>query len=173
MYEFFDEVKKEGGILTKFWFPGMLVYEVGHEVAVVSLFLSLKDPGHGPGFGFFSSWGLAGDEAVVVAVGQVMVPGSNVYFSVSPSSQNIKLNKNQKYPKLKSLIRSLYEVYLASLQWQTESGKYSSPVCLSVQSVGGFATACLLGFMACCRRFPSCPRENVPNPKSGRGLVPD
>ena len=34
---------------------------------------------------FFFSWVLAGAEAVLVAVGQVMVLGSNVYFSVFPS----------------------------------------------------------------------------------------
>ena len=34
---------------------------------------------------FFSSWELAGPEAVVVAVGQVMVLASNASFSVFPS----------------------------------------------------------------------------------------
>ena len=34
---------------------------------------------------FFFSSGLAGAEAVVVAAGQVMVLGTNVYFSVFPS----------------------------------------------------------------------------------------
>ena len=51
----------------------------------------------------FFSWGLAWDEAVVVAVGQVMVQGSNVSFSVfhqdAIANQSTKLNKNQKYPK--------------------------------------------------------------------------
>ena len=38
------------------------------------------------GFGsFFFSWGLAGAEAVLVALGQVMVMDSNVSFSVFPS----------------------------------------------------------------------------------------
>ena len=47
---------------------------------------------------------------MVVTVGQVMVSGLNMCFSISPSSQNIGLNKNQKYPKLKSLIGSFYEM---------------------------------------------------------------
>ena len=61
------------------------MYEVGQEVAVTCLFLSLKDSGHDPRclLFFFSCW-LAGIEAVVVAVGQVMVPDSNVSFSVFP-----------------------------------------------------------------------------------------
>ena len=47
---------------------------------VTSLFLSLKYPGHDPGALFFIvalffSWGLAGAEAVVVSIGQVVVLG--------------------------------------------------------------------------------------------------
>ena len=51
------------------------MYEVGQEFAVAFLFLSLKDPGHVPGVWWVSSspGGLAGAEAVLVAVGQVMV----------------------------------------------------------------------------------------------------
>ena len=53
------------------------MYEVGQEVAVASLVLSLKDPGHDPWgwVALFFSWGLAGAEAVLVAVWQVMVLG--------------------------------------------------------------------------------------------------
>ena len=59
------------------------MYKVGQEVAVASFFLSLKDPGFG---GFFLSWGLAGVVVVVVvAVGQVVILGSDVSFSVCKS----------------------------------------------------------------------------------------
>ena len=56
VYAFFDEVKKGR------WHPNKIlvssdvgVYQVGQEVAVASFFLSLKDPGHGPGVGWLSS----------------------------------------------------------------------------------------------------------------------
>ena len=84
---FLDDVKKgrwQPDNILVFW--DVCVYEVGQEVAVASLFLSLKDPGHDQGLGdFLLLLGLAGAEAVVVAVGQVMVLGSNVSSSVFPS----------------------------------------------------------------------------------------
>ena len=53
-----------------------------------------------------------------------------------------------------------------------------NPENASVQSVCQYglsdvATACLLGFIACPPGFGSCWEENVPDPKSGRGLDPD
>ena len=83
---FLDEVKKGR------WHPDKIliswdvcVYEVGKEVALASPFLSLKDPRHDRSWvSFFFSWGLAGAEAVLVAVWQVMVLSSNV-SSVFPS----------------------------------------------------------------------------------------
>ena len=47
--------KKAVGVLTKFWYPGMSVYEVSQKVAVASLFLSLKDSGHNPGVWWLSA----------------------------------------------------------------------------------------------------------------------
>ena len=55
MNVFLNEVKKAGGILIKFWYPGMSVYEIDQEVAVAPLILSLKDPGHDPWVGWLSS----------------------------------------------------------------------------------------------------------------------
>ena len=50
----------------------------------------------------FFSWGPAGAEAVLVAVWEMMVLGSNVSSLSShlDANQNIKLNKNEKYPKV-------------------------------------------------------------------------
>ena len=79
VYAFFGEVKKTGGFLTIFWYPGMLVcMSLAQEVTVTSFFLSLKDQGHDPGE-------LAGVVAVVVAVGRVVELGSDVSFSVLKS----------------------------------------------------------------------------------------
>ena len=75
------------------------MHEVCHKVAVESFPLSLKDPLYDPVVGWlYSPGGLAGAEAVVVAVGHVMVLCLRV--SSDFPKQNIKLNENQKYPKL-------------------------------------------------------------------------
>ena len=53
---FFNEVKKGWGHTDKIlvaW--DVSLYEVGQEVAVASLFLSLKHPGHDPGVWWLSS----------------------------------------------------------------------------------------------------------------------
>ena len=70
------------------------MYEVSLEVAVASLSLSLKNPGDAPGVWvvFCFSWGMAGAEAVFVAVEQVMVMGSNVSFSLFQSRCNQKVS---------------------------------------------------------------------------------
>ena len=49
------------------------MYKVSQEVAVASLFLSLKDPRHDPGVLWLSS-----PVAMVLAVWQVLVLGSDV-----------------------------------------------------------------------------------------------
>ena len=67
------------------------MHEVGQEIAVVSFFLSLKDPGHDPGVWWLSS--SPGAEVAADAVGQVMVLSltcSNMSFSVFPSRCNSK-----------------------------------------------------------------------------------
>ena len=62
------------------------------------------------------SWRLAGAEAVVVPVWQVKVLCLNVSFSVFPSNANpnIKLNKNQKYPKLMYEVLVMCSLHLCS-----------------------------------------------------------
>ena len=51
--------KKAGGILTKFWYPGMSVcMRLDRRLPYHPFFLSLKDAEHGPGVGWlFSSSG--------------------------------------------------------------------------------------------------------------------
>ena len=81
VYGFFDEVKKDR------WHPDKIllswdvsVHEFGQEV----LFLVFEGSRALPRglVAFFLSWRLAGAVTVVVAVGKVMVLGSNVSFSV-------------------------------------------------------------------------------------------
>ena len=59
---------------------------------------SLKDPGHDLGVwvAFVFSWRLAWAVAVVLAVWQVVIPGSDVSFVSANHDANIKLSKNQK-----------------------------------------------------------------------------
>ena len=52
---FLDEIKKGREYSNKILVPGMSVNEVGQEVALASLFLSLKNPGFDPGVGLLSS----------------------------------------------------------------------------------------------------------------------
>ena len=66
------------------------MYEVGQEVAVASHFFVFQGSRARPRSWVFSRR-LAGAEAVVVAVGQVMVVGFNVSFSVCPSNMQIKI----------------------------------------------------------------------------------
>ena len=63
------------------------MYEVGQEVAVASLFLSMQDPVHGP----WSSW-LSSSPGGWLGLWclQVMVLGSNVSFFVFPSRYKSK-----------------------------------------------------------------------------------
>ena len=85
VYAFFDEVKKAGGILTKFWYPGKSGCMRSARRLLKHLFLVLEGSRACPRdlVALFFFWGLAG--AVVVAIGQVAVLGSDVSFSVCQS----------------------------------------------------------------------------------------
>ena len=85
VYVFFDEVKKGSWQLEKI----LESWDAGQEVAVASFFLCLKYPGHDPRVQWLSSSrGLLGPAravAMVLAVGQVVVLGSDLSSSVCKS----------------------------------------------------------------------------------------
>ena len=61
------------------------MYYVSQEVAVAFFFLSLSRAWPMGLVAFLFSWGLVGAVAVVLAVGQMLVLGSDVSFSVCKS----------------------------------------------------------------------------------------